>query len=41
VSKIETRDGARTSLFVPELHQLFVAAPSRSGKDAQLMIYEK
>ena len=41
VSKIETRDGARTSLFVPELHQLFVAAPSRYGKEAQLMIYEK
>ena len=41
VSKIETRSGARTSLFVPELNQLIVAAPARSGNEAQLMIYEK
>jgi YVTN family beta-propeller protein len=41
VSKIETRSGARTSLFVPELNQLVVAAPARSGNEAQLMIYEK
>jgi YVTN family beta-propeller protein len=41
VSRIESRSGARTSLFVPELNQLIVAAPARSGSDAQLMIYEK
>lgn len=41
MSKIETCSGARTSLFVPELDQLFVAAPARSGKEAQLMIFEK
>lgn len=40
LSKIESRSGARTSLFVPELNQLIVAAPSRSGKEAQLMIYQ-
>jgi YVTN family beta-propeller protein len=39
-SRIESRSGARTSLFVPELNQLFVAAPSRSGKEAQLTIYQ-
>jgi hypothetical protein len=41
VSRIESRAGARTSLFVPELDQLIVAAPARSGREAQLMIYEK
>jgi YVTN family beta-propeller protein len=40
-SRIESRAGARTSLFVPELNHLIVAAPARSGSDAQLMIYEK
>ena len=40
-SRIESRSGARTSLFVPELNQLIVAAPARSGNEAQLMIYEK
>jgi YVTN family beta-propeller protein len=40
VSKIETISGARTSLFVPELHQLFVAAPTRSGNAAQLIVFE-
>lgn len=40
-SRIETRSGARTSLFVPELNQILVAAPARFGNEAQLMIYEK
>jgi YVTN family beta-propeller protein len=39
-SRIESRSGARTSLFVPELSQLLVAAPDHSGSKAQLMIYE-
>jgi hypothetical protein len=41
LSRIESRSGARTSLFVPELNQLLVAAPARSGNEAQLMIYKK
>jgi hypothetical protein len=41
ISRIESRSGARTSLFVPELNQLMVAAPARSGSAAQLMIYGK
>ena len=41
ISRVESRSGARTSLFVPELNQLIVAAPARAGNDAQLMIYEK
>jgi YVTN family beta-propeller protein len=39
-SRIESRSGARTSLFVPELNQLIVAAPARGGSDAQLMIFK-
>jgi len=39
-SKIKTRSGARTSLFVAELNQLIVAAPARSSGEAQLMIYQ-
>jgi YVTN family beta-propeller protein len=41
ISRVESRSGARTSLFVPELNQLIVAAPARSGNEAQLMIYKK
>jgi YVTN family beta-propeller protein len=40
-TRIESRSGARTSLFVLELNQLLVAAPARSGSEAQLMIYKK
>jgi hypothetical protein len=38
-SRIETLPGARTSLFIPELNQLVVAAPARSGQKAQLLIF--
>ncbi len=41
VSKIETQSGARTALFVPELNQLFVAAPARLGNEAQILVYIK
>jgi DNA-binding beta-propeller fold protein YncE len=37
--KISTRSGARTSLFIPELNQLIVAAPSHFGKEAVLFVY--
>ncbi|HEY3388946.1 MAG TPA: hypothetical protein VGK38_05200 [Prolixibacteraceae bacterium] len=37
--KLETSSGARTSILIPELNQFIVAAPSRSGRKAQLMIY--
>jgi YVTN family beta-propeller protein len=40
ICKVESRSGARTSLFIPELNQLIVAAPSRAGREAQLMIYK-
>ena len=38
--KATTRPGARTSLFIPGLHQLIVAAPAHNGASAQLMIYK-
>ncbi|HEX2977446.1 MAG TPA: hypothetical protein VHO68_16050, partial [Bacteroidales bacterium] len=38
-SKVETRSGARTSLFIPELSQLVIAAPASSGDQARLMVY--
>lgn len=41
ISRIETAPGARTSLFVPDFNELVVAAPSRSGKEARLLIYKK
>jgi YVTN family beta-propeller protein len=41
IARFETRTGARTSLFVPELNQLIIAAPAHSGSEAQLMIYQK
>jgi YVTN family beta-propeller protein len=38
--KIKTNSGARTSLFIPDLHQLMIAAPARIGTYAQLIIYK-
>jgi len=39
VSKVPTREGARTSLFVPALHRLFVAA--RAGSlPAEILVFE-
>ncbi len=36
---IPTRWGARTSLFVPELDRLYVAARATGGKDAAILVY--
>lgn len=36
---IPTAPGARTGLFVPSLHSLFVAVPQRGGKDAEVRRY--
>ncbi len=36
---VTTRQGARTSLLVPELNILIVAAPLQTDKQAELMIY--
>jgi hypothetical protein len=36
---IDTRPGARTSLFAPALDRLFVAARAGSGEGAALLVY--
>ena len=37
--RVATAKGAATSLFVPELSQLFLAVPQREGQTAELRIY--
>ncbi len=39
IRRIPTRPGARTSLFVPELDRLFVAARAASGGEAAILVY--
>lgn len=39
-ARIKTRAGARTSLFVPELDRLYVAAPGRDGKSAVILVFQ-
>lgn len=40
LARIRTRPGARTSLFVPELDRLFVAARAKpSGSDAAILVF--
>jgi DNA-binding beta-propeller fold protein YncE len=38
--KVQTATGARTALFSPELGRLFVAAPSRGDRAAEIMVYQ-
>jgi hypothetical protein len=37
--QVPTAKGAATSLFVPELEELFVAVPQQGGQGAELRIY--
>jgi hypothetical protein len=39
VARIRTRLGARTSLFVPELDRLYVAARAEGGKPAAVLVF--
>jgi DNA-binding beta-propeller fold protein YncE len=39
IASLMTAAGARTSLFVPELSRLYVAAPQRDGHGAEIMIF--
>lgn len=39
IARIGSAPGARTSLLVPELKSLFVAAPRRDNKDASILVY--
>jgi DNA-binding beta-propeller fold protein YncE len=38
-ARIKTRSGARTSLFVPELDRLYVAARAGGGKPAAILVF--
>jgi DNA-binding beta-propeller fold protein YncE len=40
LAHMETASGARTGLFVPEWNLLFVAAPKRAGRPAEIKVYE-
>lgn len=40
IANIPTRPGARTSLFVPQLHQFLVAERASGGNEAQLLVYQ-
>lgn len=40
VNRIQSVQGARTSLFVPELIQLYLAVPEHRGQEAQIQIYQ-
>jgi hypothetical protein len=39
-TKMTSAPGARTSLLVPELNHLYVAAPSSAGQSAKVLVYE-
>jgi hypothetical protein len=40
VSRVPTAQGARTSLWVPELDRMFVAVPHNGNQQAEVRIYE-
>jgi YVTN family beta-propeller protein len=40
VNRIQSIQGARTSLFVPELNELYLAVPQHRGQEAQIQVYE-
>ncbi|MDE1728993.1 MAG: YncE family protein [Thaumarchaeota archaeon] len=40
LAKIPTDNGARTSLFVPQLNRLYVAIPDYSGEGAKIQVFE-
>jgi DNA-binding beta-propeller fold protein YncE len=40
ITKIDTADGARTGLFVPERNSLFVAVPHRGSQQAEIRRYQ-
>jgi DNA-binding beta-propeller fold protein YncE len=40
IARVPTAPGARTSLFVPELHRLYLAVPHRGGQKAEIRVYD-
>lgn len=41
VAQVPTAAGARTALWVPELNQLFLAVPRRTGQESAIRIYQR
>jgi len=39
IASVPTGSGARTSMFVPEMKRLFVAAPRGEGREASIMVF--
>jgi hypothetical protein len=40
ISKIKTRPGSGTSLFVPEFNRLYVASQAVSDQKAAILVFE-
>jgi hypothetical protein len=40
MAQIPTAAGARTSLFVPEFHRLYLAVPHRGTQTAEIRVYD-
>jgi hypothetical protein len=40
LTRVPTTNGARTGFWSPEQGRLYVAAPARAGRDAQILVYE-
>ena len=40
LTKVDTANGARTGLFVPERAKLFVAVPHRASQRAEIRVYD-
>ena len=39
MASFQTAQGARTSLFVPELHQYYVAVPHTGSQESKILVY--
>jgi DNA-binding beta-propeller fold protein YncE len=40
IGRIRTAEGARTSLFVPELNRLYLAVPHRRSQETEIRVYQ-
>jgi DNA-binding beta-propeller fold protein YncE len=40
IDKLPTRQGAGTSLWVPEFNRFYVGAPDQDGKEADILVFE-
>jgi hypothetical protein len=40
IASIPTAQGARTSLFVPELHRFYIAVPHIANQESKILVYQ-